>query len=278
MIDIAVKDLVKSFEIGDNLLDGLSFEIQEGECVAVLGRNGCGKTTLFRILTGEIGYDAGEVYVNPHKRLGLISQIPQYPAGYTVEEVLRSAFRNLLDMRRRMEELEAARKEAAERRARLEHYRTVEAECVELVREPERPYVFLEKDFILEKEVDFQLKRLEQRHQDYIQVIGSQCMGAAMDEESLKAGVYNHFSRVFFLTKPGLPFDDTLPAGEYARLYYRGPYERLQDHLKRLLARVEAAGRCPVGAPLELYRIDAHDTNLEAEYVTELQVKVTPTV
>ena len=107
MIDIAVKDLVKSFEIGDNLLDGLSFEIQEGECVAVLGRNGCGKTTLFRILTGEIGYDAGEVYVNPHKRLGLISQIPQYPAGYTVEEVLRSAFRNLLDMRRRMEELES---------------------------------------------------------------------------------------------------------------------------------------------------------------------------
>lgn len=107
MIDIAVKDLVKSFEIGDNLLDGLSFEIQEGECVAVLGRNGCGKTTLFRILTGEIGYDAGEVYVNPHKKLGLISQIPQYPAGYTVEEVLRSAFRNLLDMRRRMEELES---------------------------------------------------------------------------------------------------------------------------------------------------------------------------
>ena len=107
MIDIAVKDLVKSFEFGDNLLDGLSFEIQEGECVAVLGRNGCGKTTLFRILTGEIGYDAGEVYVNPHKRLGLISQIPQYPAGYTVEEVLRSAFRNLLDMRRRMEELES---------------------------------------------------------------------------------------------------------------------------------------------------------------------------
>ena len=107
MIDIAVKDLVKSFEIGDNLLDGLSFEIQEGECVAVLGRNGCGKTTLFRILTGEIGYDAGEVYVNPHTSLGLISQFPQYPAGYTVEEVLRSAFRNLLDMRRRMEELES---------------------------------------------------------------------------------------------------------------------------------------------------------------------------
>ena len=105
MIDIAVKDLVKSFEIGDNLLDGLSFQVQEGECVAILGRNGCGKTTLFRILTGEIGYDQGEVYVNPGKRLGLISQIPRYPQGSTVEDVLRSAFRPLLRMRRRMAEI-----------------------------------------------------------------------------------------------------------------------------------------------------------------------------
>ncbi len=106
MIDISVKDLVKSFEIGDNLLDGLSFDIQEGECVAILGRNGCGKTTLFRILTGEIGFDSGEVYVNPHKRLGLISQIPRYPFGYTVEDVLRSAFAPLLKLRRQMQELE----------------------------------------------------------------------------------------------------------------------------------------------------------------------------
>ena len=107
MIDISVRDLVKSFEIGDNLLDGLSFEVREGECVAILGRNGCGKTTLFRILTGEIGYDEGEVYVNPKKRLGLISQIPRYPQGYTVDDVLRSAFQPLYALRARMEALEA---------------------------------------------------------------------------------------------------------------------------------------------------------------------------
>ena len=47
MIDIQVKNLVKFFTIGENLLDGLSFDIQEGERVAILGRNGCGKTTLF---------------------------------------------------------------------------------------------------------------------------------------------------------------------------------------------------------------------------------------
>ena len=95
MVDIQVRNLTKFFVIGENLLDDLSFEIQEGERVAILGRNGCGKTTLFNILTGQMDYDSGEVYVNPNKRLGLISQIPKFPAGYTVEDVLATAFEPL---------------------------------------------------------------------------------------------------------------------------------------------------------------------------------------
>ena len=106
MVDISVKNLVKFFVIGENLLDGLTFEIQEGERVAILGRNGCGKTTLLKILTGEMDYDEGEVYVNPHKKLGLISQIPHFPEGYTVEDVLHSAFAELWRIHSRMEELE----------------------------------------------------------------------------------------------------------------------------------------------------------------------------
>ncbi len=106
MIDISVKNLTKFFVIGENLLEDLSFEIQEGERVAILGRNGCGKTTLFKILTGQMEYDAGQVYVNPAKRLGLISQIPQFPAGYTVDDVLRSAYRDILAIGKKMERLE----------------------------------------------------------------------------------------------------------------------------------------------------------------------------
>ena len=106
MVDIQVKNLTKFFVIGENLLDGLSFEIQEGECVAILGRNGCGKTTLFNILTGQMDYDDGEVYVNPDKKMGLISQIPRFPEGFTVEDVLRSAYADILRVRQKMELLE----------------------------------------------------------------------------------------------------------------------------------------------------------------------------
>ena len=111
MVDIQVTNLTKFFVIGENLLENLSFEIQEGECVAILGRNGCGKTTLFNILTGQMDYDSGEVYVNPNKKLGLISQIPKFPEGFTVEDVLRSAFSEALSVGEKLAALEKLMKE-----------------------------------------------------------------------------------------------------------------------------------------------------------------------
>ncbi|MBR1660504.1 MAG: ABC-F family ATP-binding cassette domain-containing protein, partial [Oscillospiraceae bacterium] len=91
MIDISIKQLKKAYEDGVELFDELSFDVQAGEHVGILGRNGCGKTTLFRILSGEIGYDEGSVSVANGKRLGLISQIPVYPPEYTTEDVLKTA-------------------------------------------------------------------------------------------------------------------------------------------------------------------------------------------
>ena len=105
MIDVSVRSLVKSFELGKNILDGLSFTVTAGERVGILGHNGCGKTTLFRILVGELRADEGDVMIAPSKRLGLISQIPVYPEGWTTEQVLKDAHRHLYRIAERMEEL-----------------------------------------------------------------------------------------------------------------------------------------------------------------------------
>ena len=105
MIDVSVKNLIKSFSVGETVLDGLSFEVQNGERVGILGKNGCGKTTLFRILVGEIFADEGDVTVASGKRLGLISQIPVYPEEYTTEDVLKTAHRRVYNISKRLEEL-----------------------------------------------------------------------------------------------------------------------------------------------------------------------------
>ena len=106
MIDISIQHLKKSYEDGVELLRDLTFDVQAGEHVAILGPNGCGKTTLFRILSGEIDYDEGTVRVASGKRLGLISQIPVYPPEYTTEDVLKTAHRRIENISARMKALE----------------------------------------------------------------------------------------------------------------------------------------------------------------------------
>ena len=128
MTDISVYNLVKSFEIGSNVLDGLSFTVTAGERVAILGKNGCGKSTLFRILTGELDYDDGSVTLAPGKRIGLISQIPVYPEGWTTEDVLRTAQKALERAELRMREIEAQLESSTESELLLKEYDRLQSE------------------------------------------------------------------------------------------------------------------------------------------------------
>ena len=122
MIDIRVEGLVKSFDLEKKILDGLTFQVDTGERVGLLGRNGAGKTTLFKILTGELDYDSGTVQIASGRRVGLISQIPVYPEGYTVEDVLRTAFARMFRMKDEMDALALAMEQGASDDATLRRY------------------------------------------------------------------------------------------------------------------------------------------------------------
>lgn len=201
-------------------------------------------------------------------------EIRTYLERRSVEETLSFLDRQEALLEDKLALLRAAGQEVRRRRERLERYRIVPEGQVSIKEESARPYVFLRENVILEKEIDFLLKKLEGRHQDYIKVIGSQTMGAILDGESLKKGVFNHFSCVFFLTPADGPRDALLPPGQYASLFYRGGYNRLDQHLETLLENIRARGLTPAAPPLELYHIDVHDTRRESEYVTELQMQV----
>lgn len=104
MIDISVSGLSKFYgEV--QILDRISFEITEGQKVALIGRNGCGKTTLFKCITGEEQFDLGELTVHPSKRVGVLTQLPKFPSGTTVRQVLETAFREQREMARELDSI-----------------------------------------------------------------------------------------------------------------------------------------------------------------------------
>lgn len=64
MIDIAIHDVTKEYELGQPVLDGLSFQVDTGERVGILGRNGAGKTTLIKLLCGFYDPTEGQVLLD----------------------------------------------------------------------------------------------------------------------------------------------------------------------------------------------------------------------
>ncbi len=107
MIDLSVQKIRIAFEKGNDILKGVTFDVNTGEHIGILGRNGAGKTTLFRIISGELTSDEGVVVTAPGKRVGVLSQIPVYPEGFTGEDVLRAAQRRIERMGEEMEALAA---------------------------------------------------------------------------------------------------------------------------------------------------------------------------
>ncbi|MCB6365983.1 ABC-F family ATP-binding cassette domain-containing protein [Intestinibacillus massiliensis] len=105
MADLSINQLTKYY--GDRLiLDGITFDIQAGEKVALLGANGTGKTTLFHCITGRLPFDGGTVTTGAGKTVGVIDQMPDFAPGTTVEDVLRSAFHETDEIMAQMTRLE----------------------------------------------------------------------------------------------------------------------------------------------------------------------------
>lgn len=88
------------------VLDGITFEIMEGDKVALIGRNGSGKTTLMRLMARLNQPDEGQLMIKKETRIGYVAQVPEGLDDYTVLDVLALGFQALMECRSRMKEME----------------------------------------------------------------------------------------------------------------------------------------------------------------------------
>ena len=108
MIALSVSDVSLSFG-GETVLKNISFSVNDGDRVGVIGVNGAGKTSLFKIITGEYAPDSGAVYFQKGYTVGCLQQNPDLsalPKDTRAIEYMYSAFPELLSMEKRIAALE----------------------------------------------------------------------------------------------------------------------------------------------------------------------------
>jgi ATP-binding cassette subfamily F protein 3 len=100
-----LSDAKKSYA-GTEILRGVSFQVNPGEKVGLVGRNGAGKTTVFKLITGTEAADSGDVFKANSLKLGLLDQHVDFNAGETVHTAALSAFKEIHDIEAEMRRLE----------------------------------------------------------------------------------------------------------------------------------------------------------------------------
>lgn len=105
MILISVQELQKSFGVHE-VLRSVTFSLQKGEKMGLVGVNGCGKTTLMRMIAGEMQPDGGTIHRNKDLCVGYLAQLDDIPLTDTVWGALLKVFEPIRVMERRMAEIE----------------------------------------------------------------------------------------------------------------------------------------------------------------------------
>lgn len=105
MIVLSCRNIKKSYGIQEVLKD-VTISINEGDKVGIIGPNGEGKSTLFKILSKNLTPDAGDIFVDKNKTIGYLSQHLNLNSKNTIYDEASSVFKNLMDLENKIKTLE----------------------------------------------------------------------------------------------------------------------------------------------------------------------------
>ncbi|MGL6174554.1 MAG: MerR family transcriptional regulator [Cellulosilyticaceae bacterium] len=148
-------------------------------------------------------------------------------------------------------------------------------EQIEVKVMPLRKALLLNANITRDEEVDFLIQKLQKEYEDRFYILGNNNIGAVFNFEKVKQQIYTEFNSVFCLLPPEeVSYNFVLEQGEYVVCSYRGHYRKNKGYLQKMLAYIESHGYKIQGEPIEIYKIDIHETGEENEFVTEIQIPV----
>jgi ATP-binding cassette subfamily F protein 3 len=119
---LAALESIDKFYGAQDVLSGVNFAVHPGDRVALVGRNGAGKSTVLRLLAGQEDPNGGRVLLTKNLSIRMLEQAPSFPAGSTIGSLVESAFTELDALEARMRALETD----LEQPEKLEEYHELE--------------------------------------------------------------------------------------------------------------------------------------------------------
>ena len=104
MVILSANNITKTYGIAE-ILTNVSFHINQGDRIGIIGVNGAGKTTLLNILSGRIACDSGDFFVSANTNIGYLRQSDNFESEKTVYEEMLSIFTEVIEMEKEMERL-----------------------------------------------------------------------------------------------------------------------------------------------------------------------------
>ena len=126
-----------------------------------------------------------------------------------------------------------------------------------------------------DEEFDFLIQKLQKDYENRFTILGNNNIGSSFCLDKIKQGIYNEFKSVFcFLEDEEEIYNIIFNEGYYLTLTYKGEYKNNKHHINKMFKYIEEKGYKIISDPIEIYKIDIHETEDINEFVTEIQIPV----
>lgn len=138
-----------------------------------------------------------------------------------------------------------------------------------------REACLLNANITRDEEVDFLIQKLHKEFEEKFYILGNNKIGAVFNSDKVKENIFNEFKSVFCLLKEETEKANfALEAGYYVRAYYKGRYKDNKLCIQKMLEYIAHNQYTIIGDPIEIYKLDIHESGCEEEFVTEVQIPI----
>lgn len=146
---------------------------------------------------------------------------------------------------------------------------------IDLVYINKRKALELNANITKDEEFDFLIQKLQKDYENRFTILGNNNIGSSFFLDKIKQGIYNEFKSVFcFLEDEEEIYNIIFNEGYYLTLTYKGKYKNNKHYINKMFKYIEEKGYKIISDPIEIYKIDIHETGDINEFITEIQIPV----